>query len=95
MTDLLRDQHRKVLAALAEVYNEDGMGYCTFGRIADDTGLHVKQVRRSCRFLARNGWTHYGRGLWTEDGEPMGSGYSATKAGVDALLTHPNSGSKE
>lgn len=81
----LREPHRKVLAFLAEEFDEFGMGYCHFAHIASETAIDVKQVRRSCRLLARKGWAHYGRGLWTEDGEPMGSGYSATKAGVEAL----------
>lgn len=81
--------HTKVLAFLSESYSPDGMGFYTFKGISAETGIDAGQVRRSCRFLARKGLTKYGRGLWTEDGEPFGSGYAATKEGHDLAETRP------
>jgi len=78
----LNDNERKVLAAL---YNEDGICFSGFAFLMEETGLDRKAVRRSCRSLKRKGLAQFASGLWDEDGEPRGSGYAATKEGVEVL----------
>lgn len=76
----------KVLRALVE-HGTDYCGFCflNFASISDETGFDRKTVRRACRSLTRKGLAEFGKGLWTEDGEPAGSGYCATKSGHAAL----------
>lgn len=38
-----------------------------------------------CKSLRDRGYLTYERGLWTEDGEPGGSGYAITEAGREYL----------
>lgn len=76
----LTANEQKVLAVLSD----DG-AYLAFVVIMDRSGLDRKAVRRACRSLARKGLAKYGRGLWTEDGEMYGSGYSATHEGNEAI----------
>jgi hypothetical protein len=76
------DCHEKVLGYLAEQWSSDGICFSDFGMICAGTDPDRKQVRRSRRYLARKGLAVFGRGLWTEDGEPRGSGYAATPGGV-------------
>lgn len=83
----LKEPHRKVLKFLGEEYSVDGICFMGFDGISQGTGLDRKQVRRSCRFLTRKGLLAFGRGLWTEDGEPIGSGYGATKIGAELAET--------
>jgi hypothetical protein len=81
----LNDHETKVL----EFLSEDGDYYFhPFANIMDDTGLDRKQVRRACRSLAKKGLTEFKKGLWSEDGEPGGSGYGATKEGRAVLNIH-------
>ena len=76
--------HRKVLEALTA----DGEEYFyNFASLTFHTQMDRKEVRRITRHLARKGWTEFGRGLWNEDGEPCGSGYRITKAGLSALTS--------
>lgn len=73
----------KVLEALV-----DGCGgglYWPFDPIARHAEIERAAVRRACRSLARKGLAEFASGLWTEDGDPAGSGYRATKAGEEAL----------
>jgi hypothetical protein len=77
----MNDTERKVLAFLAENGSEY-FCYMGFAAIVADTKLDRKQVRRACRSLARKGLAKFSSGLWTEDGEPAGSGYGVTKDGV-------------
>ena len=82
----MQDHHRKVLTALSDVYDEsEDWCYQSFAGIVNRTGMDRKEVRRICRHLARKGWAEYGKGLWSEDGDPVGSGYRITEAGVAAL----------
>lgn len=74
---------QKVLHALG--LGRDEFGYFSFATITAETGLDRKVVRRACRALARKGLAEYGKGLWSEDGEPAGSGYAITKQGAKAL----------
>jgi hypothetical protein len=77
------------LAALSDHYSsyEDFCFVC-FDTLSKETGLDRATVRRSCRFLTRRGLAQFSRGLWSEDGEPRGSGYAATRAG--AAMTQVN-----
>ena len=76
---------RKVLMFLVEEFSDE-FGYFSFQGIQGNIpGLDRKQIRRACRSLARKGLTKYARGLWTDDGEPRGSGYAATDEGVNFI----------
>lgn len=68
----------KVLASLASI-DEDH--YYPFAPISRDTKLNRAAVRRACRSLRRKGLARFRAGLWTEDGDPRGSGYGATLEG--------------
>lgn len=69
----------KVLDALFE---HAGMEGCYgFAPLARFTKLERNIVRRCCRSLARKGLTSFERGLWSEGGEPAGSGYGLTREG--------------
>jgi hypothetical protein len=72
---------KKVLIALAEIHSECG-GYCSFDYIATLSGLPRDKIRRTVRSLARQGFAEFGKGLWTEDGEPAGSGYKCSDDGL-------------
>lgn len=84
----MNDIERKVLAFLADNGSEY-FGYSGFAPIVADTRLDRKQVRRACRSLARKGLAQFGSALWTEDGEPAGSGYCITTAGIKATEPRP------
>lgn len=72
----------KVLALLAS--GGEDFGVMSFAGIARYVRLARKDIRRACRSLKRKGLAEFYRGCWTEDGEPFGSGYGATKAGREA-----------
>jgi len=80
----------KVLAVLQK--QSDDFSYLSFNMIGALTDLDRRTVRRACRLLARKGLARYGRGLWTEDGEPAGSGYAAVpnSESVSPSLTEPS-----
>src|SRR5690606_11172662 len=79
----LNENESAVLAVLVEHGGEDSdFGFLGFAGIACDLPIDRKVIRRACRSLARKGLARYARGLWTEDGTPAGSGYTATRAGV-------------
>jgi hypothetical protein len=75
---------QKVLIALTEEAGD--FGFCSFKLLQIHTGLDRKIVRRACRSLARKGFAEFQRGLWTEDGEPAGSGYQATTKGMQEVM---------
>lgn len=77
-------QHeRKIIEFLAGSFGCDA-NYFSFAAIIAETGLDRKSVRRACRSLTRQGLAQNARGLSNEDGHMMGSGYAATKEGVEA-----------
>jgi hypothetical protein len=83
----MTENERKVLSALHDAYSDyEDFCYLGFAGIMSRTGLDRKIVRRSARSLARKGLAQFGSGLWTDDGEPAGSGYRCTKEG--AALIH-------
>lgn len=70
-------------AVLDAIGTED---YCfTFLGIQQATGLSREVVRASCRRLRGVGLARFQSGLMSEDGDLVGSGYGATKAGCTAL----------
>jgi hypothetical protein len=78
--------YRAVLSELRYSFDAEGqLCFISFDPLARLTGLDRKTVRRACRALRRKGFAQFGRGLWTDDGEPAGSGYAITRAGVAAL----------
>lgn len=81
------ERERACLKLLAEEYDQDA-NCLFFGYMAKETGLDRRQVRRSCRALARKGLAQYERGLINMNtGMLAGSGYCATTAG--AALINP------
>lgn len=78
----LTEQERKVLGVL-ERGADDGCCYC-FATIASDAKLDRTQVREAARSLRGKGLARYERALWSEDGEPRGSGYGLTREGRNA-----------
>jgi len=79
----LNRNEAKVLAHLAAVAGD--FGCFPFRPLMQRTRLKRAEVRRVCRSLARKGLAEFHRGLWNEDGEPVGSGYGATELGVAAV----------
>lgn len=83
----ISDREMQALNALAGSYGGD-FDCLGFKAIARRSKLDPKHVRRSVRALARKGLAEYIRGLWSEDGEPRGSGYRCTANGR-AAATKP------
>lgn len=81
----MKDNHKAVLAALALKTDplEQYAYFRTIGEAAEIADL--KEVRRIVRHLARRGYAHYRKGLWTEDGDVAGAGYCITMEGLQAL----------
>jgi hypothetical protein len=82
----LSERERAALVVLDGAADDcDDFCYLHFKTIATRSGLDQKVIRRTVRALARKGFAEYGKGLWTDDGEPAGSGYCCTEAGRDFL----------
>ena len=80
----LNEDEKKVLGALAECdYGWCDYSYMDFAGLSEQTGLDRKAVRAACRSLKDKGLAQFRNGLWTEDGEPAGSGYSLSDAGKE------------
>jgi hypothetical protein len=75
----LQKEHALVFDYLAQ--NTSRETAMPFAPIMAATGLPRARVRFICRHLARKGLLQFCRALWTEDGEPRGSGYGLTDAG--------------
>ena len=69
-----------VLEVLCQYFDSDAqcLGAAYLSR---RTGMHRDFVLAACRSLACDGMAEFHKGLWTEDGEPAGSGYAATRDG--------------
>lgn len=78
-----RVRELRILAVLSE--GTEDFGYFGFDTLSRRTQFERRQVRLDVRRMARKGWTQFGKGLWTEDGEPAGSGYCITDLGRAAL----------
>ena len=82
---MLSKQDISVLEALSVRGSVGEPWFYPFKSIAEITRLDIQEVRRRVRRLARKGYAEFSKGLWTEDGEPAGSGYAITPAGRQAL----------
>lgn len=64
-----------------------GGEYATHLRpIAERTGLPRDVISATLRHLTDRGLTRFQRGLFTEDGDPAGSGYSLTAEGLAFVI---------
>jgi hypothetical protein len=61
-------------------------------RAFDDLGIPREILRGILKTMAERGLVAYERGLWTEDGEPAGSGYRILPKGREALREWPERG---
>jgi len=78
--------HRMVLKALNKFTEEQGeWNYVNFKTLSEDTKMDRSEVRRIVRHLTRKGLAEFAKGLWTEDGDPYGSGYCITAKGIVVL----------
>lgn len=75
-----RKQKRQVLLAFHELCGGD-FCYRGFAPIAQHTTLEVKRVRVLTRALAKNGLLEYQSGLFYENGDVAGAGYTITSKG--------------
>ena len=77
------------MIAVLDVLSElpEDMNYMGFKGIAAEACGRIQfcDVRRTTRHLWRKGLVEFGRGLWSDDGMPKGSGYCITPAGRAAL----------
>lgn len=89
----LNAAEKKVLTFLADEWSDEA-GFYGFKWIGKRTRLPRNKVRLACRSLKRKGLTKFASGLWTDDGTPGGSGYSATKEGR-ALIDNARPPDKE
>ena len=85
MSEKFSARHLLILEALALNASDLGFRFMSFAGIAELSGVDRIHVRRDVRHLARKGLAKFARGLWNEDGEPRGSGYAITHAGLAAL----------
>lgn len=76
----LSDRER-VLSTMAAVDND--FGYLSFRHISERSGVPLAEARAIVRGLASEGLAEFARGLFTEDGEPYGSGYALTVSGLE------------
>jgi RIO-like serine/threonine protein kinase len=77
------EREYKILEVLANAGGREDFGYLSFAGIAKRSKLDQSIIRRTVRALARKKLAEYGRGLWSDGGEPRGSGYCATSDGID------------
>jgi len=70
-----------VLSALDSLIYEAEEWYLPTIRIADEAGIPREYARIALRRLVDQGYAKFSRGLFTEDGDVAGAGYSITDAG--------------
>lgn len=74
--------HIKILHCFAEAQDESGdFCYLAFNTVSSRTKITWSKARRITRHLARSDYLKYGKGLWSMDGTPAGSGYAITTMG--------------
>lgn len=88
MSKTVSERELRILEVLTDHYCMEG-NCLYFSYIGKLTSLDRSQVKRSVRSLARKGFAEYVRGLFDDDGMVAGSGYCATRAGVDFFNTKP------
>lgn len=86
MGDLTTDECLILSVLAGNYYSEDNWLAFSFRALSRQTGGHLDQnrIRAACHGLAERGLARFERGLWTEDGEPAGSGYRATLTWKDS-----------
>lgn len=77
--DLSADE-QVVLANIANTDEFEWHGY-TFKGLARITARSIEQVREACRSLRAKGLARHVSGMMTEDGDFVGSGYTASPEG--------------
>lgn len=78
----LSSEQKVVLKALAEVFSPyEGFTYRGFKSLSERTMIRKARVRVVTRQLARKGLAEYAKGLFNEDGQVAGAGYSVTALG--------------
>ncbi|HWW12392.1 MAG TPA: hypothetical protein VN018_07740 [Brevundimonas sp.] len=90
MTDLSRIEV-DILKALVAVGPDSGLCFrhiIAHGALTDPRPV----VEAAVRLLAARGFVVFRRGMWTDDGEPYGSGYSINVEGMLALGLVPAAG---
>jgi hypothetical protein len=80
VTPELREAERRILVAMYEEVDPD-FGFFPFKAIANRSGVELGLVKPLVRLLAVTGEATFMRGLMTEDGEMVGSGYGLTEKG--------------
>jgi hypothetical protein len=78
--DGLSSNEQAVLSGIANTDPDCWIGW-TFKGIARLTKRPIEDVRSACRSLRAKGLARPERGLMTEDGDFVGSGYTATPEG--------------
>lgn len=76
---------REDLALEAWAGTESDFGCLSFRAVAQRSSVEPHNVRRVVRSLARKGVTEFHRGLWSDEGDPRGSGYGLTDLGRSML----------
>ncbi|MDY6922775.1 MAG: hypothetical protein SWI22_02300 [Pseudomonadota bacterium] len=90
MTDLSRVEV-DILKTLVAVGPDCGLCFrhiIARGGLTDPRGV----IEAAVRLLAARGFVLFRRGMWTDDGEPYGSGYSINAEGMKALGLLPAAG---
>jgi DNA-binding MarR family transcriptional regulator len=81
----INERERLCLEKLVNDVEDEGWALFMF-YIVEHTGLTIKEVRRALRSLKKKGLAELVRGVMDEDtGMLAGSGYAATRAGIDFL----------
>lgn len=70
-----------ILETLASAWNDGGDWVALPLKCLVTHEISRDMARAICRSLRTRGYAEFKRGLWTEDGEPAGAGYTITKAG--------------
>ncbi len=82
--DAIRNIEVRVLKALDDSGWSDPT-YWTIAQVAEASDIPWEYCRVALRSLTNQGLAQYSRGLFNEDGEVWGSGYSITRLGIEAL----------
>jgi hypothetical protein len=83
--DALTVLRRGILEALSDASDWD-LCLNLYG-LSSRLGLPRETIRGLVADMRSDGLVRYERGLWTEDGQPAGAGYSITEAGIALLAT--------
>ncbi|NIJ37903.1 hypothetical protein FHR22_002606 [Sphingopyxis panaciterrae] len=75
-----REFSRAEALILGEIGDPADCKCLSFRHLAERTGLPRDEVIDACRTLKADGFADCYTGLWTDDGEPYGSGYGLSRA---------------